>query len=467
MSPNGHPPQSEVVHETRIHSQETIWPINKPNKDNSTILRNNANILRRASMNDKSNKTTLHKKEDKDEVRKSHLVLPDVLPMNAKLMAPRSQYVGRPNQLSLAPLDDFNSPKNSPKTPPSSPPKSPSRNSPFAPLRTTVFSASPMRTPSFSSPVRTSPQSSKSNGSPRNSLPGTPDGMSTPVRNGSSFNGILPNSPTKSSPVSHKRESPVRRNTPPQIKPSLSPSSLTKNEKYNSFSVSTSPDSLSTASIGIPISSNVTTSVSSKPTSVNTTNMSTSVVPMKSTSTSSKSTACMGVQASMSCTQNTAISSTGTSGNVDNKKFTRLSPSKSCQNLSNSSSPSEYNHHLSFDQLRNIEYSKSVEEQRILEQSRVIEQPRVIEGLQLIQRTEVVLRVNPCTIDAASQTEKEDLPPTPLPIRKKLQEEIECEKLSEELLNHLPTTDRLKGLLGKAYVCLRFLIDPNQKCDKL
>lgn len=74
--------------------------------------------------------------------------------------------------------------------------------------------------------------------------------------------------------------------------------------------------------------------------------------------------------------------------------------------------------------------------------------PKVIEGLQLIQRTEVVLRVNTSTTDASSQTEKDELPPTPLPTRKKLQEEIECEKLSEDFVNHLPTSDRLKDLLG-------------------
>jgi hypothetical protein len=73
--------------------------------------------------------------------------------------------------------------------------------------------------------------------------------------------------------------------------------------------------------------------------------------------------------------------------------------------------------------------------------------PQVIEGLQLIQRTEVVLRVNTSTTDAASQTEKEELLPTPLPTRRKLQEEIECEKLSEDFVNHLPTSDRLKELL--------------------
>lgn len=78
----------------------------------------------------------------------------------------------------------------------------------------------------------------------------------------------------------------------------------------------------------------------------------------------------------------------------------------------------------------------------------IIEQPKVIEGLQLIQRTEVTLRVNTCTIDAASQTENEN-DMTPLPTRRKLQEEIECEKLSQDLVNYLSPSDRLKGILGE------------------
>lgn len=71
----------------------------------------------------------------------------------------------------------------------------------------------------------------------------------------------------------------------------------------------------------------------------------------------------------------------------------------------------------------------------------------------MIQRTEVVLRVNATTSDASSQTEKEELPPTPLPTRRKLQEEIECEKLSQDFVNQFPAADRLKGLLGKKEVC--------------
>lgn len=76
--------------------------------------------------------------------------------------------------------------------------------------------------------------------------------------------------------------------------------------------------------------------------------------------------------------------------------------------------------------------------------------PKVVEGLQLIQRTEVVLRVNTTTTDAAIQTEKDELPLTPMETRKKLQEEIECDKLTEEFVNHLPTSDRLKEILVPA-----------------
>lgn len=70
-------------------------------------------------------------------------------------------------------------------------------------------------------------------------------------------------------------------------------------------------------------------------------------------------------------------------------------------------------------------------------------------SLQLMQRTEVTLRVNTNTSDAAIQTETEELA-TPLPVRRKFQEEIECEKLSQDLVNYLSPSDRLKGILGKS-----------------
>lgn len=80
--------------------------------------------------------------------------------------------------------------------------------------------------------------------------------------------------------------------------------------------------------------------------------------------------------------------------------------------------------------------------------------PQVVEGLQLIQRTEVVLRINTCTTDAASQTDRDSESPTsvvrtPLPTRRKLKEEIECDQLSRDLASQLSPSDKLKGILGK------------------
>ncbi|XP_046608221.1 uncharacterized protein LOC124299218 [Neodiprion virginianus] len=85
-----------------------------------------------------------------------------------------------------------------------------------------------------------------------------------------------------------------------------------------------------------------------------------------------------------------------------------------------------------------------------------------IEGLTLVQRTEIVLRVNAATSDAASQTEiipddgrearideasddsQDDVIPEP---RRKLQEEIECEELSRDLASQLSPNDRLVTIL--------------------
>ncbi|XP_069684849.1 protein Shroom isoform X2 [Periplaneta americana] len=82
---------------------------------------------------------------------------------------------------------------------------------------------------------------------------------------------------------------------------------------------------------------------------------------------------------------------------------------------------------------------------------------QVTESLQLVQRSEVVLRVNAATSDAASQTESErevvdkkpELVVQPF-VRQKLQEEIECERLSLDLVSHLPPSDKLQGLLVPA-----------------
>jgi protein Shroom len=86
--------------------------------------------------------------------------------------------------------------------------------------------------------------------------------------------------------------------------------------------------------------------------------------------------------------------------------------------------------------------------------------PQVMESLQLVQRSEVILRVNAATSDAASQTESErgmlDVVVSPL-VRQKLQEEIECERLSLDLVSHLPPSDKLQGLLG-TYNFIYFLL---------
>lgn len=80
-----------------------------------------------------------------------------------------------------------------------------------------------------------------------------------------------------------------------------------------------------------------------------------------------------------------------------------------------------------------------------------------IEGLTLVQRTEIVLRVNAATSDAASQTDmlgdEQDhtsMIQRPLPeSRKKLPEEIECEELSKDLASQLSPNDKLVPILGE------------------
>lgn len=81
-----------------------------------------------------------------------------------------------------------------------------------------------------------------------------------------------------------------------------------------------------------------------------------------------------------------------------------------------------------------------------------------IEGLTLVQRTEVVLRVNAATSDAASQTDNLE-PAEPEACtksqellslcRKKLPEEIECEELGRDLASQLSPNDKLVPLLGE------------------
>lgn len=80
-----------------------------------------------------------------------------------------------------------------------------------------------------------------------------------------------------------------------------------------------------------------------------------------------------------------------------------------------------------------------------------------IAEVQPMQRTELVLRVNSYTSDAASQTEKEDLlttqmVKTPLLPRQKSPEELDCEELSRDFVSHLSPNDRLQSILGKCVI---------------
>nr|CAD7194644.1 unnamed protein product [Timema douglasi] len=80
--------------------------------------------------------------------------------------------------------------------------------------------------------------------------------------------------------------------------------------------------------------------------------------------------------------------------------------------------------------------------------------PQVTGALQLVQRSEVVLRVNAATSDASSQTELDKDIETVVPpklVRQKLQEELECERLSLDLASHLPPSDKLQGILAPEY----------------
>nr|XP_033341065.1 serine/arginine repetitive matrix protein 2 [Megalopta genalis] len=81
-----------------------------------------------------------------------------------------------------------------------------------------------------------------------------------------------------------------------------------------------------------------------------------------------------------------------------------------------------------------------------------------IEGLTLVQRSEVVLRVNTATSDAASQTDLLETSEAEvctksheMPLcRKKLPEEIECEELGRDLASQLNPNDKLVSLLVPA-----------------
>ncbi|CAH0547735.1 unnamed protein product [Brassicogethes aeneus] len=216
MSPNGHAISPEVIIEQqRVNSRETIWPLNRSNKD---IVKNNnnTNIFRRISMNEKQ-KTNLIKDKSDEKIIKKPLALPDVLPVNVKMLGPRPQHqqYNRPTHLSLSPLDDS---KKAPKTPPSSPPKSPPRGSPFTPLRTTHLS----NVPPITSPITSTPQRISSPGSPKRTSPHIKPSLSpsspmkiSPIRNSPTSPMITPPSSPKTAPSPPL--SPVKKDECPKV----------------------------------------------------------------------------------------------------------------------------------------------------------------------------------------------------------------------------------------------------------
>lgn len=86
----------------------------------------------------------------------------------------------------------------------------------------------------------------------------------------------------------------------------------------------------------------------------------------------------------------------------------------------------------------------------------------VSDTTKVIQKTEIILRVNVPTTEAASQTENLETFESDIKsekksdrisnansnTREKMIEEIECDKLSKDLIRHLSPTDKLYNILG-------------------
>uniref|UniRef100_A0A6P7GT44 Protein Shroom-like isoform X2 n=1 Tax=Diabrotica virgifera virgifera TaxID=50390 RepID=A0A6P7GT44_DIAVI len=350
MSPNGHELPSE--------------PISEPQKIKETFCsshttRKNTNISRRSSMNEP--------KIDKCDVEdlKNNLVLPDVLPVNAKL---RSLYH------ATSKLSDTESqiilPKPLSKSPPSSSPKSPSRNCNF----TNTFSTITPSTAIITSP-RTFSQS--------------------PTAISSSLSAFCTPSPTVVQSYSET--------TVPISRLSISSVDLTT--------------SIRSTAATLP-RMNITPSKKSNPSPI---------TPPSYPDRTSPSIA-KPVSRSSSLVKKCSLSP---------RSSLKLSPVK-ISTTSASSTPVISSSFSSSPVALQLPKSPPLISSTLKE--------NYPQGLQLIQRTEVVLRVN-ATIDAASQTEKEEWSSTPLSVRKKLKEEDECEKLAEDLIDHLSRSDRLKGLL--------------------
>lgn len=182
ISPNGHIITSDSFNESSttpnkmMNTRETHWPNpNRLSKDSPSTVshKNHVNILRRVSMGKADNLSDCN--QDSSEQLKPQLALPDVLPINAKLLGPR--LMSRPSQLSLVPSENDLLQLSPVTTPPSSPPK----QSLFTPLRNTCLSTTqPLRIDKRSSPPQIRPPLSPS--SPRKVSPITRLSPNTPVK---------------------------------------------------------------------------------------------------------------------------------------------------------------------------------------------------------------------------------------------------------------------------------------------
>ncbi|CAG9839233.1 unnamed protein product [Diabrotica balteata] len=331
MSPSGHKLRSEPISEA---------PKIKEIFCSSHTTLKNSNISRRSSMNE----TNI----DKCDL-KNNLVLPDVLPVNAKLRSlyhATSELCDTDSQIIL--------PKPLPKSPPSSSPKSLSRNCSF--------------TNKFSS-ITTS-------------------------------NAIITSSRTFSQ-------------SPTAISSSLSAFSTPSPISVPSYSEATVPISrlsISSVDLGTSIRSTAATLPRMNISGTKKTKTITITPPSYPDRTSPSITKLVsGSSPSVKC----SLSPTSTC-----KPPVKISMTSTSSTPVISSSPIT---------LQSPEYSPLI--------SSTLKE-NYPQGLQLIQRTEVVVRVN-ATNDAASQTEKEEWSSTPLSVRKKLKEDIEYEKLAEDLFDHL------------------------------
>lgn len=369
----------------KLNLKDATWTI-KPSKQGILNINNNS-IQRWASIYDQNKNPSIRNQEINDDIKKQ-VILPDVLPINAKFVS-RSQYQTPPTNLTLLTHpDEFLPPQTSPKSP-----KIISRDSSYTPSRSISFSCSPVRTPT----MRLFPQTAVS-------------------------------SPDQYTNASITIPSPTRICTSPKISSSL----------------------LKVSEIDRPTLLSLQTSSSQSTPSIFT--------PQEITPLSSRSSpiSFLGQQSPPPFPKYVISSETSLSYTSSQPK--QLPEPASYSILSYKPTPPKNQSPSSNTPLYTTPESSPPLSPKVIsvthmitpsQSSKELDHPRGIEGLQMIQRTEVILRVNATTSDASSQTDKEELPHTPLSTRTKLQEEIECEKLSEDFIRQLPAGYRLKGLLGK------------------